>query len=119
MLTPKRTPVYFCHPLRGNTPAEAEANRKAAGALVAKFVRWAEDRGQPIIPVAPWIHLAEHVSEEDGRALGLIIDCAAIELCKELWVIGPQRPPSAGMIVELNHAVQCSVLIQHMQGFTP
>ncbi len=107
----KRRIVYFAHPLRGKTADATEENRRLAGMRVAQEVVLAEKRGEPIAPVAAWIHLAEHWSEEEGRALGLIIDCALIEVCSELWLIGPKQGLSEGMLIEYQHALKHGIKI--------
>lgn len=109
---PPRKLVYMAHPLRGATVEETQANRYAASQLVAEHVRAAEDRGDPIAPVCAWIHLAEVWSEADGRELGLVIDCALIEVCAELWLLGPARELSPGMRIEFDHALEHKVIIR-------
>lgn len=103
-----RKPIYFAHRLRGATRHETEGNRVKAGRLVAAIVSQQEALGLPIAPVCAWIHLAEHWSEEDGRALGLVIDCALIDLVRlgngELWLIGSDPNTSEGMQIEIDHA---------------
>ncbi len=105
--------VYFAHPLRGATLEETQANRRAASALVAKITaRYAG----AIVPIAPWIHLAECWTEEEGRALGLKLDCAAIERCNELWLIGPNHPLTPGMALEVAHAAEHGVYVHDVRG---
>lgn len=117
---PRRQPIYFAHKLRGATPAETEANRKEAAWLVADFVNWAEALGEPIAPVCAWIHLAEVWSEEEGRALGLVIDTALIDLVKlgdgQIWLIGKDMITSQGMQIEINHAAAIGLPIRDYRG---
>lgn len=103
--------VYIAHPLRGATPEETAANRRAASALTAKLALAGD-----IAPVCSWIVLSEHWTEEQGRALGLRIDCALIARCDELWLCGPMQPPSAGMQIEYDHAVACGLRIVDLRG---
>ncbi len=111
----KRKRVYMAHPLRGATIEETQANRRAASALVAAAVVESERRGEPISPVCAWIHLAECWSEAEGRELGLIIDCDLIELCDELWLLGPLKLLSDGMVTEMIHASGCGLVVRDMR----
>lgn len=110
--------VYFAHPLRGATLEETQANRKAASVLVAKFVA-----KYHVAPVCAWIPLADEWTEEEGRVLGLKIDCRLIEVVGlvrgEFWIIGPEKPLSAGMRIEERKAQDCRLLIVDRRGETP
>lgn len=110
--------VYFAHPLRGATIAETQANRTAASVLVARFVA-----KYHVAPVCAWIHLADEWTEEEGRALGLKIDCRLIDAVGmvhgEFWMIGPDRPLSPGMLIELNHAEKRQLKIVDRRGEQP
>lgn len=103
--------VYIAHPLRGADAAETERNRYRASELTA----YAADEYK-IAPVCSWIVLSAHWTEEQGRALGLKIDKALIEVCEELWLCGPVRALSQGMQVEHNWAVEHGVKIVDMRG---
>lgn len=103
--------VYVAHPLRGATYVETQVNRRRASRLVAQLT---VDRN--VAPVCSWIVLAEHWTEEKGRALGLKIDCALIERCDELWLIGPVRPLSEGMQIERDHAEKHGIPVFDMRG---
>ncbi len=109
---PKRKKVvYIAHPLRGATIEATERNRCHASELVAQI---AIDRD--VAPVATWIILAAHWSEAEGRARGLEIDKSLIEVCDELWIIGPKQPLSNGMQIEVDHALACGVIVVNLQG---
>lgn len=111
MPIPKRRIVYIAHPLRGATLEATEANRRRAGELVAAI-----SATNHIAPIASWIILAEHWTEEQGRELGLAIDCTLIEVCDELWLIGPVKPLSAGMQIEREHAEYCAIPVIDKRG---
>lgn len=110
--------VYFAHPLRGKDLAETQANRKAASVLVAKY----SDLFR-VAPVCAWIHLADEWTEEQGRALGLKINCKLIEAVGlaggELWVIGPVRDLSEGMQIEVNRAQYLGIPVVDRRGEYP
>lgn len=108
----KRLIVYFAAPLRGATPEETAANRDAASVLVASASKL-----YPIAPVCSWIVLSSRWSEEEGRKLGLEIDCALIERCDELWLCGPKRPLSEGMKIEAEHARRCLIRVRDLRGY--
>lgn len=111
-MSTSRTVVYFAHPLRGATPEETAANRAAASVLVARAAA-----RYPIAPVCSWIVLSSQWSEEEGRALGLEIDCALVERCDELWLCGPARTLSDGMQIEHDHAAANGVHVRDLRGF--
>lgn len=103
--------VYIAHPLRGKTPAETAANRRRASEITAIIAA-----KHKVAPVASWVILSEHWTEEEGRELGLKIDCALIERCDELWLIGPVRPLSEGMQIERDHAEAHGVVVVDERG---
>lgn len=104
--------VYISHPFGG----------KAINlTLASKWVAWAA-RQPGIAPMAPWIILGAHFSEEEGRTRGLEIDCRHVELCDEVWICGPKicgdkevidshkmgtryKNLSPGMAVEVQYAI--------------
>lgn len=112
----RRKFVYMAHPLRGKTHAETAINRYCASALVAKLTAEAERVETPIVPIAPWLHLAEFWSEEEGRSMGLTIDKAAIDRCDELWLLGPKQPLSPGMQIEVTHAQSIGIPVIDKRG---
>ena len=101
--------VYIAHPLRGATPEETAANRRAASALTAEL-----SLSGDIAPVCSWIVLSEHWTEEQGSAL--VLRCALIARCDELWLCGPMQPLSADMQIEYDHAVACGLRIVDLRG---
>jgi len=109
--------VYISHPFGG----------KAINlTLASKWVAWAA-RQPGIAPMAPWIILGAHFSEEEGRTRGLEIDCRHVELCDELWICGPKPGGdhivedfyyvSAGMAVEILHALKHNVRVRDQRQF--
>lgn len=117
--------VYISHPFGG----------KAINlTLASKWVAWAA-RQPGIAPMAPWIILGAHFSEEEGRTRGLEIDCRHVELCDELWICGPKicgdsciddifnvvpriyANLSLGMKVEIKHALQKRVIVHDMRQY--
>lgn len=103
--------VYIAHPLRGETPEATATNRRRASVLTAAIAA-----KHKIAPVASWVILSEHWTEEEGRELGLKIDCALIGRCDELWLCGPVKALSAGMQIEHDHAVAHGLLIIDKRG---
>jgi hypothetical protein len=85
--------VYIAHPL-GDGPDRDENMRRGA-----KWVAWAADQG--MAPVCTWIVLASQWPETK-RDEGLAVDCALIDRCDEVWLVGPRV--SKGMHVEAEHA---------------
>lgn len=106
------TVVYICHPLRGKTQAETEANRARASEITAELTAY----HKVIAPVCSWIVLSQHWTEEQGRELGLKIDCALIERCDQLWQCGPLKDPSEGMAIEIAHAHKHGVQVVDQRG---
>lgn len=103
--------VYIAHPLSAPTEEGRQANRRAASRIAAAVaVRFR------VAPSCAWIVLSEHWSEEEGRELGLKLDCASIEVCDQLWLTGPVQPLSSGMQIEWNWAAKCNVTIVDMRG---
>jgi len=87
--------AYIAHPL--GQGEDREKNRARA----SRWVSWAARQG--VAPVADWIILAGEWPETDeNRALGLAIDCALVERCNELWLVGGRISP--GMAIEAEHA---------------
>ncbi len=86
--------VYIAHPL-GAGP-DREANRSRA----ARWVAWAA-AAHSVAPIADWIILSGEWSE-DMRELGLAIDCALVERCDEVWLVGGRVSP--GMQIEAARA---------------
>lgn len=103
--------VYIAHPLRGSTPEVTEANRRRGSEISAR-VAWIEK----VAVSNTWPMLAEHWTEEQGRELGLKIDCAIISRSDELWLCGPVQPLSAGMQIEHDHALAHGVTIVDKRG---
>ena len=103
--------VYIAHPLRGATQAQTDANRARASELTA-LISITEN----VAPVCSWIVLSAHWTEEEGRELGLKIDCKLIERCDEIWLIGPDKPLTEGIQIEHDHAVKCGVLVVDKRG---
>lgn len=89
--------VYIAHPLGSSSNEERERNRANA----ARWCAWAA-MTEGVAPVADWIVLSGVLSEEEGRERGLVIDCALIERCDEIWLTGGRISP--GMSIELDHA---------------
>ena len=89
--------VYIAAPLSAPTREDIEENRARA----SRWVAWAAARG--VAPVADWIILTGQVEETpENRARGLAIDCALVERCEEVWLVGGRVTP--GMEVERVHA---------------
>lgn len=103
--------IYVAMPLSGPTPEAREANRRR-GAEVSAQIAWIEK----VAVANTWPMLAEFWSEEQGRELGLKIDCALIERCDELWLCGPVQKLSAGMQIEHDHALSRAVTIVDKRG---
>jgi hypothetical protein len=105
--------VYIAHPL-GSGP-ERELNRQRA----AKWVAWAARQG--VAPVADWIILSGEWSETpENRERGLLIDCALVALCDEVWLVGGRV--STGMQIEAD-AARCAgrrvVDLTHLGAMPP
>lgn len=103
--------VYFAHPLRGATSIETIDNRRRASAAVARAAAFWK-----VSPSCAWIVMSEHWTEEEGRELGLKLDCAAIAKCDQLWLIGPDRPLSEGMTIERDFAEERGIKIVDKRG---
>lgn len=89
--------VYIAHPLNALTEADRAANRGNA----SRWCAWAA-MAKGVAPIADWVVLSSVLSEAEGRERGLIIDCALIERCDEIWLVGGRVSP--GMQVEVDHA---------------
>lgn len=79
--------VYIAHQRASPTPEGRDDNREAA----KDWLAWAAHQG--VAPVASWIPLSERWTEEQGRSLGLTIDCELVRRCDELWLCGPVVSP--------------------------
>jgi hypothetical protein len=88
--------AYVAHPLGGGP--DREANRARA----AKWVAWITAHFG-VATVADWIILSGQWSETlESRARGLAIDCALIERCDRMYLVGGRVSP--GMQIEAEHA---------------
>lgn len=119
----KMKAVYISHPFGG---------KAIYLTLASRWVAWAA-RQEGIAPMAPWIILGQHFSEEEGRARGLEIDCRHVELCDELWICGPKvcgdktvspayspyiyKDLSLGMVIEVEHALSKHVKVLDMRQY--
>ena len=92
-MTDKRRVIYIAHPL-GDGPERALNIGRAS-----KWVAWAANQG--VAPVCTWVVLASQWDEK-RREEGLEIDCRLIDVCDEVWLVGPRISP--GMHVEATHA---------------
>jgi hypothetical protein len=89
--------VYIAAPFTAPTKEGREANRARA----ARWVAWAARQG--VSPVATWIVLTGELEEtQENRELGLAVDCAAVECCDEMWLVGGRV--TSGMEREGRHA---------------
>jgi hypothetical protein len=96
--------VYIAHALAAPTRAEMDENRARA----ARWCAWAARRG--VAPVATWIVLSGELSEtQENRELGLTVDCATVERCDEIWLVGGRV--SSGMKRESEHAALHGVIV--------
>lgn len=88
----KKLVIYIAHPLG------ADEAREANRARASRWVAWAALH-HSVAPVATWITLAGEWSEcAELRYRGLDIDCALIERCDEVWLVGGRISP--GMQIE-------------------
>lgn len=95
--------AYVAHPLNG-TPQEMGLNRRRA----ARWCAWFAQQG--FAPVATWIVLSQELSEtQENRELGLAVDCATVERCDVIFLVGGRV--SAGMRVEADHAAAHGVQV--------
>lgn len=92
-----RPMCYVAGPLNAPTPEDIEANRLNG----ARWCAWLA-RHCGIAPAAPWIVLSSVWTEEEGRELGLEIDCDTIRRCDALILTGGRI--SLGMQVEIDFA---------------
>lgn len=97
---------YIAHPF-GQDP---ERNRAKA----RRWVRWAVTSGYA--PEAMWILLTELFDDAtpEQRALGLRVDCALVERCDEVWLVGGHV--SLGMATEARHALECGIPVLDLTG---
>jgi len=98
--------VYVAHALSG----DREGNREKAAKWVANLAMRFD-----IAPIADWIILSGQW-DEGARALGLSIDCALIEKCNEVWLVGESI--SKGMLVEVVHATKQGILVHDFTGMS-
>jgi hypothetical protein len=99
--------VYIAAPLAAPTRAEMDENRARA----ARWCAWAARKG--VAPVATWIVLSGELSEtQENRELGLTVDCATVERCDEIWMVGGRV--SSGMTRESLHAAEHSVIVRNL-----
>jgi hypothetical protein len=106
--------AYVAHPLGGGP--DREANRARA----AKWVAWiAAHFG--VATVADWIILSgEWPETPESRARGLAIDCALIERCDRVYLVGGRVSP--GMQVEAAHARKSGIEVidlTHLGAWPP
>lgn len=104
--------TYIAHPL-GSGP-DREQNRENA----ARWVAWAALQGAN--PVATWITLSGIWEESpELRGKGLALDCALVECCTEVWLLGGRVSP--GMAIEAEHARKCGVRVVDLThlGYSP
>jgi hypothetical protein len=98
---------YIAHVLAAETRAEMDENRARA----ARWCAWAARRG--VAPVATWIVLSGELSEtQENRELGLKLDCATVERCDEIWLVGGRV--SSGMRRESEHAAAYGVIVRDL-----
>ena len=98
--------IYIAHPLG------RESNERACN--IAQAERWfifCADQGN--CPMAPWLTLARHWTEE-RRGDGIAIDLRTIERCDELWLCGPRISP--GMQLEKDHAHKFGIPVVDWTG---
>jgi len=89
--------VYLAHPLNAPTRVGIEQNLANA----AKWCAWIARQGHA--HVCTWITLAGVWDETpENRERGLLIDCALVERCDEVWLVGGRV--STGMAIEADHA---------------
>lgn len=89
--------VYIAHPLNAPTREGIDQNRANA----SKWVAWAANQG--VAPIATWITLSgEWPETAENRERGLLIDCALVERCDAVWLVGGRI--STGMQIESDHA---------------
>ena len=99
--------VYIAHALAAPTQQEMGLNRRRA----ARWCAWAARQG--FAPVATWIVLSQELSEtQENRELGLTVDCATVERCDEIWLVGGRV--SSGMKRESDHAATHGVFVRDL-----
>jgi hypothetical protein len=103
---------YVAHPLNAATREDIAANRLNG----ARWCAWLA-RHCGIAPAAPWIVLSSVWTEEEGRELGLEIDCDTIRRCDALILTGGRI--SSGMQVEIDFARSIGLPVCDLTGFNP
>jgi hypothetical protein len=102
--------IYLAAPL-GSGP-EREFNRANA----ASWVAWAASRG--VAPIATWQQLSGIWPETlENREKGLALDCALVERCDEVWLVGGRISP--GMAIEAEHGRAHGVVIVDLTHLGP
>lgn len=78
--------VYLCHPVKGSTPEETDANIERA----KRWVRWVYDNHPDVFVMAMWIVDCQVLDDANPvhRAAGMMRNAEAIPHCDEGWLVG-------------------------------
>jgi hypothetical protein len=99
--------IYLAHPL-SDDPVRNQLNASRWGAWIAQTFGCRVS--------ADWIWMTQVLEETSAnRRMGLACDCAAIERCDELWLVGGFI--SSGMNVERVHARDRGILIRDLTSW--
>lgn len=100
--------VYIAHRLTSNTREGIEENRRKASLWAA----WAAV-AEGVSPICSWIVLTGILPETpEMRAIGLALDCAQVERCDEVWLVG--GVVSGGMRIEADHGIKHGIVIRDL-----
>lgn len=87
--------VYMAHPVSG----DVEGNLGRA----RRWLKWLLQHCPEHAVIAPWITMCEVLSNDEDYATSLERDCAVVDRCDEVWLVGASI--SNGMSMEaLAHA---------------
>jgi len=102
--------VYVAAPL--GSGSDREFNRANAAA----WCSWAALQG--VAPIATWVILSGVWPETpENREKGLALDCALVERCDEVWLVGGRISP--GMSIEADHGRAHGVKIVDLTHLGP
>lgn len=106
-----RLSVYVAHPLGAGPDRDANLRN---GAL---WCAWLAEHFD-IAPQAPWVVLASVWDESpENRKRGIECDLATLDVCAELWLVGPRVSP--GMLVEATYMHGLSKPVRDLTGYVP
>lgn len=104
--------AYIAHALSAPTREGIEENRRKA----SRWAAWACLEG--VSPVCSWVVLTGELDETpENRARGLACDCAQVERCDVVLLVGDVV--TSGMRLEAEHARQRGVPVLDLTGLGP